>query len=262
MSSECQNTDCKQVALDRFYDAYALYEAGRYLSSMYLCGYVIEIGIKYKFWELGNTTLSKKLPASVVTYMFDSINAINDQAQNVNEAKKIIETASLPTNIRELCEYTQVIANIALKLGVKEDGKHEKQTRSLFNYLKNSPTTQVIIETVYPKTSEGSFHDTEKFLNVLIEWYEKLDFVYEQTRLSQFCTKHESSLKDWNTHLRYQPNVASDSVKSREMMVSCHDFLLEILKFRPTEIRDYQKMVKLLSIQSGDKNLQNLDKSE
>lgn len=260
MASECQRTDCKQMALDKFYDAYALYKADRYLSSMYLCGYVIEIGIKHKFWELGETALSNNLPKSIVTYMFDSVNAIPDDTPKVNEAKRIIGNTIFPTNIRELCEYTQVVADIALQLGVKEDGKQQEKSKSLSTHLKNSPITHVMIKTAYPKTSEGSFHDLEKFLEALIEWYKKLEFASEKSQLTQFRTKHESNIKDWNTHLRYQePNVASDSVKSREMMVSCHDFLLEILKFRPAEIRDYQKIVKLLAIQSGDNNLQNLD---
>jgi hypothetical protein len=49
---------CRQTAQNRLKDALVLYQQERYEATLYMCGYVIEIGIKAEFHRLANTIIS------------------------------------------------------------------------------------------------------------------------------------------------------------------------------------------------------------
>ena len=69
----------KELAYERIADAKALYDAGRYEGAFYICGYAVEMGLKYKIcktldWdEYPNVGKGSEKHKSFKTHKFDDL---------------------------------------------------------------------------------------------------------------------------------------------------------------------------------------------
>jgi HEPN domain-containing protein len=207
------NVDYKQVALDRFCDALALYKTERYSASFYMAGYVIEIGVKYKFVELGKT-VPEKVSLNVISYLL---------------------TGTKKTKIPDFKE----VANIASKFNKKapQDLSHIKM---------------VTLQRTPPGGTENRFHDTHSFIEGLFHWYEVFEhqdadslkkFIYTGNFKKFYGISNEKTV--WSTDLRYEPSDNKDENKAKEQLDLCFAFLRDILGYTDEEIKKHLVVTKL-----------------
>ncbi len=186
---------CKQTALDRLKDAFALYNAERYPAALYMCGYVIEIGIKAEFYRLANITLSSvdNKAGFIINQLFKS----HTQSELMNYFR-------FPTTI---FEFTKLLSDISIAINSTSGIR-------VFNKLNDFQ----IILTNQPATKS---HDIPAFLMSLNEWRIAVgepDFVINNYDIQKL---------EWGTYLRYgeaSPNnkevEQSDSRDALEMAIN------------------------------------------
>ncbi|MEZ5672905.1 MAG: hypothetical protein R3E08_11225 [Thiotrichaceae bacterium] len=191
----------REAALERFQDAIVLYAARRYSASLYMAGYVIEIGIKHKFVELGKIPLSKITPLSVL-YLFES--------EILNQP--------LPKYFKDIISLISDIQN-------KQAGKN----------VKNLAHVKTLLDTRYASADKKEFHNNHKFLKQLIEWYKVFQHA-EVNLLEDFYASQgfselypDSGEGTWSTSIRYKVTESHDEENAQKHLKLCTTFLLEIL---------------------------------
>jgi len=212
---------CKQTAQDRLRDAFALYNAERYSSALYMCGYVIELGVKAEFHKLANTELHvvKREAGAIINQLFTE--EYKDRKPSwMNQFK-------FPTTIREL---TKLICDAA---SLRDDTS--KPTLPTPRNLKNFGL--ILDNKLKPaKSSEqeddaqkSTFHDIPAFLKFLNEWKQSIgESGFDADEYGKIVTEF-----GWGTYLRYgeaSPNnkevEQSDSRDALEMAIK---FLEEVI---------------------------------
>ncbi len=200
---ECNNyEECKKVALDRLRDAIALFKGERYTGTLYMAGYVIEIGIKAELYRLANKEISCD-----GSQLKDIIEHLTEGITPKKSLKDWLYEFPFPP--KTLYELFVFFDNIA----------------SLHSSVKTTPKFTVIKENKYPKTKEGAFHNIPKFLEALNGWKKILNE-------GDFNSK-TYNIKDWKVEIRYSyPSVdktilEDDAKKALEISLR---FLEEVLK--------------------------------
>jgi len=209
----------REVALERFHDAVVLYLAKRYSTSLYMSGYVIEIGIKHKFIELGNMPLSKATPQSIL-YLF------------------------MPTILPEMQKQpTKRFKDMVNLITQKEDKQKDKSTKNL------SPV-KTLMETRYTpgdKKIEGkkqSLHDIREFFEQLLEWYRVfnhdevnlLEEFYTTSVFPELYPTDDNSVQIWSTNIRYEIPHKKHKEDALKHLNLCVTFLRDVLKYGRNEI--------------------------
>jgi len=218
MVDECSSTEsCKEAALDRFKDAFALYEKERYLAVVYMCGYVIELGIKSEFhklkdFRLDNDKMSGKA-SDIICYL------LKDRYSS-NELPEWMKNFTFPST---LFEFVNLIKNIA-----DEDKKGDKKSAKLLsNQISELNSFSVILSNrILPsKVGHSTFHNISDFLEELNRWKEKLGdktFLVEDYQIDEKL--------GWGVNLRYTGSVNTMNDKeAKEALLMSLKFCEEIL---------------------------------
>ena len=123
--------DYKKVAVERFVDATVLYQNGRYAASLYLSGYVIEIGAKAEFQRLGNIKLSQLAQQSgqIIENMFQRIY----QRQSPDN-ERWIKGFHFPESLFDFINFADNLASLK-----------ETRNKELHNQVKESDSIMAIL---------------------------------------------------------------------------------------------------------------------
>jgi hypothetical protein len=224
MTTSDEHENYKEVALERFHDAVVLYRAGRYSASLYMSGFVIEIGLKHKLFQLKNLSISQTAPQSIL-YLF------------MPQLPK-----PLPVRFRDVIELI-----ISIQESKKESSK----------MIKNEPHVKTLRESRYytppiEKKVDGekvSLHNNRNFFKQLLEWYEVSKPEHHETKqLKKFyeCREFSELYPDelnikvksvWSTSIRYnisqQEHSKEDVLKHLNL---CVTFLQDVLEYGRNEI--------------------------
>jgi len=174
--------DYKKAVLDRLEDAVALYEKKRYVASLYMSGYVIEIGIKVEFKRLSN------IPFSQVEGRLEQI-------------VKILSDVSMPnfTTLLDFMKYASDVSGNFL-------GKQKLDNRNVY---------KAIVTQKYdpPSGSDNKLHDINGFLQELKKWKETIgenegDFETEHYDIKTKC--------GWETNLRYGSETQTNNSEEKD----------------------------------------------
>lgn len=199
---ECNNhEECKKVALERLRDAIVLFKAERYTATLYMVGYVIEIGIKAEFFRLANKEIS-----------FDG-----------NQFKKIMEHLIEKTSVKKSVKNWLETFSFPPKT-LKELFVFLERITEFHSSVKETPRFTVITQNRYSKTEEG-FHDLGKFLEALQEWKKILGE-------EDFSSK-TYNLKNWKVEIRYSYPSADKTLlenNAKEALEISLSFLKNVLK--------------------------------
>jgi len=217
MIEECSSEEsCKEAALDRFKDAFALYEKERYLAVVYMSGYVIELGIKSEFHRLKNYQLSEithKLNG-IIQYLFEKwFSESNLPDWMINFA--------FPTTIFDFLNF---ISNIADTFPTKKEKGSEASI--LKNYINNSNAFSVILSNrQLPDKDAGSkHHNISGFLSELNNWRKR---VGESTFPLE---DYDIEKLGWAVNLRYTGSVNTmNDEDAKKALLMTMKFLKEIL---------------------------------
>jgi len=236
---ECKDYEqCKKVALDRLMDAIVLFNRERYTATLYMVGYVIEIGIKAEFFRLANKEIS--FDQDKLKKIIDHL-IVNDKGTNLSlpkDVKKWLCTFSFPPKtLYELLVFWEKIV-------------------SLHSSVKGESRFTVIMQNRYPKNTDGSFHDTNKFLKALNGWKKILD--------GGNFNSNTYNIEDWKVEIRYSsPSVdktilEDDAKKALETSLS---FLEDVLKIGD-EIVKIRKEIELTKPSSIRKKSEPINKEQ
>jgi hypothetical protein len=250
MADECSSAQsCKEAALDRFKDAFVLYEGKRYLAVLYMSGYVIELGIKSEFHRLKDLDISKMNVGNIVKHLF----SFSDSKQ---EQSEWIEKFALLSTLFELVNFIKNIANEDKNLDKKEGKK------LLANKIESSNTFEVILSnrllprkkeknstkkeensTKKEENSTSTFHDISGFLQTLWEWKKQVGD--ETFSVDDYKIDDEKGLR-WSVKLRYMTNDSALSENNDEQpeetakkaLLMSIKFLKEILQVDVSKYED------------------------
>jgi len=183
-SKEQSIQDSKNCALDRLKDALALYEKDRYVAVIYMCGYVIELGIKSEFHRLGNIPLCdvKIKPKSIINLLFKD-----------RVGLEWMNSFSFPSTIFEFATF---IRNIAIKPKLTSGNT----SKELGNVIQDSNEFSVILSNRQQpsKDGESTFHNITGFLTALNDWKDAVG--EEKFSVEDYCIDKKLG---WSTNLRY-----------------------------------------------------------
>jgi len=219
---ECKNyEECKKVALDRLQDAIILFKGERYTATLYMVGYVIEIGIKAEFFRLANKEIS-----------FDG-----NQFKNIIE--HLIEKASPKKSFKDwLDEFSFPPKTL------KEWFVFLEKITEFYNLVKGTSRFTVIVQNRHPKTEEG-FHNIGKFLEALQGWKKILGDKY-------FDSKNYN-LKNWKVEIRYSyPSVEKIILEdeAKKALENSLIFLEDVLKIG-NELVQIRQEIELITKQGS-----------
>jgi len=197
---ECQNyEECKKVALDRLRDAIVLFKAERYTGTLYMAGYVIEIGIKAEFFRLANKRISfngDKLK--------DIMEYLTEKASPKKSFKNWLDIFSFPPKtLNELFIFLERITEF-------------------YSSVKETSRFKVITQNRYPKENEGSFHDIKRFYEELKGWKKILEE-------DDFGSK-TYNIKDWKVEIRYSYPSEITLEDAKQALETALNFLKDVLK--------------------------------
>jgi len=215
--------------------------------SLYLSGYVIEIGIKHKIIELGNRPWTELTPQAILyafakDYMFPPLDANSNSVAllSLSESfKKMLSGVSVP--------------------------KDQKET-------KNLPHVKTITEARFIADGKSSkLHDVRKFIEQSIKWYEvsmpedretkQLKKFYECQEFSELYPEdlNTSNWVNWNTDIRYEISQQEHKKDAWQHLNLCAIFLQDILEYGRNDIGE--NFLEKLESDSNEIDQNFLDKS-
>jgi HEPN domain-containing protein len=208
MTTSDEHENYKKVALERFYDAVVLYRAGRYSASLYMSGYVIEIGIKYKLVEL------TKLP----------LNEVNHQSIVYLLTKQPQEP--LPKDFRGLLSLVQTQKDIGKQSHVKVVVDPRYPIHDNRKFLEELLDWYRVLDHAEKETLE-KFYNSPEFL----ELYPK-----KSQNNDSSSTIKLTSITQWSTELRYEVPQEQHKEDVEKHLKLCADFLITVLKYSESDI--------------------------
>ncbi len=194
---------CRQSAQDRLKDAFALYNAERYSTTLYMCGYVIELGIKAEFHKLANTKLDevKDEAGTIINQLF---------TEEYKDRKPLwMNQFRFPTTIKELAK---LICNVA---SLRDD-----TSKPILPTPRNLKNFGLILDNkLKPEKSEddaqkSTFHDIPAFLKFLNEWKQSVgESGFDADEYERIVTEF-----GWGTYLRYGETPVINVIESEEII--------------------------------------------
>jgi hypothetical protein len=190
----------KELAVQRFKDAYALYESRQFSGCYYMCGYAIEIGLQGRFKLLGEYPIKDE-----VTYnkIFDFVFSYSHKNKNRN----------FPVTVYDFCKNPQKEDKSSLKISLITDGRNSGNTHS----IKNLIVSLLMWYEYFSSVSDFQINCQE-----------------EKSYLKNFSDK-SSLIKNWTTDLRYRDSIkekdnSSEEDECKNSLKDCLDFLRNFLK--------------------------------
>lgn len=213
---EAKNQDqCKQVALDKFKDAFILYEKERYLGAFYMSGYVIENGIKSELCRLEN----KEQSLDDWTNFFNTYIVANYYS-GTNVTPPAFD--GFQPNIKSFLDFIFYI------LKLQPPTTSAKQFK---NYMiETRKDIHSILEKRAPQTPENKYHDVKCFLEQLIIWQK---YFVGENEIN--VDDYDISKFSWNSSLRYAFVTSIDDenikCKAKQALQMALNFLKNVLVF-------------------------------
>lgn len=252
-SESLAQIDYRHIAFERLQDAFALYEAGRYSASLYLSGFVIEIGIKAEFQRLGKinfNNIEEQKKTSIYKHLFGNID-LNDASN------KLVDKFRFPQTVSEFVEFIQNIVVLEKKNGSKD----------IKNQIKDFSNEFSTILTTRPKPKQGgdnngsTFHDTKGFLEALDDWRS----VIEEKRFTISDYDISGSL-GWGIGLRYgetSDRSTTEEVDAKNGLKMAINFFKEFFEEYSDRISIYENQLNGLSstIESNTSDIEDEDYS-
>ena len=211
---------CKQTAQNRLRDALFLFQKERYEATLYMCGYVIELGIKAEFHRIGNISINNEEINSRSKAIIKHLGT-NAFKEKEGGYPKWLDSFKFPET---LFEYISFINDIGQLAG-------QKNLKSLHNRIDESNEFHVILtnrQLPAKDESTSTFHNISAFLQSLNEWkiaIEENNFEVDKYKIDK--------LLGWGTYLRYgesnpnnmeensiQPDIEENSKKALEMAIA------------------------------------------
>ncbi len=214
MTDLSTQSDSCEVAFNRFHDAIVLYQAERYSMSLYMSGFVIEIGTKYMLTELSKLQLSDL----TVEYIIKTIDYLGGEKMK-----------PLPKDIRGLIDPVNKLATNKIPI--------------------NQTAVKALLEKKYqPKSNSKEkedgkkFHDNRGFLKQLLEWYkvfdhekvDSLELFYNSPEFLELYPDPENikpGIVKWGTELRYDISQQDHQKSAEKHLRLSETFLLTVLKY-------------------------------
>jgi len=207
MTTSDEHQNYRKIALERFHDAIVLYAARRYSASLYMVGYVIEIGIKHKLVELTKLPLNKVNHQSIV-YL------LTQQSQE-----------PLPDDFRGLLSLAQKLKDIGKNSHVKVVIDPRYPIHDNRKFLEELLAWYRVLDHAEKETLE-KFYNSPEFS----ELYPKP----EDNNSSS--TINLTSIIQWSTKLRYEVPQEQHKEDAEKHLKLCTIFLITVLKYSESDI--------------------------
>lgn len=213
----------KVVALNRLKDAVALYEEGRYLGTIYMAGYVIEIGVRSEFYRLSSASLNERMIADIL--------------------KELYKPPSLPLT---LLGFLNFIVD-------KEKQKIES--------LRSIKVKAIVQGRIIDDDSSSKYHNITKYLETLQEWkklfseppFSLEDYQIDKTHGWDTSLRYEDEAKVNNI------NIETDE-KARSAILMSIKFLKKIVLNEGTPEHDaVLKYENKINLSNKEADLSNID---
>lgn len=207
--------DFCEVAFNRFHDASVLYQAERYSMSLYMSGYVIEIGTKYMLAELSELQVSDLTVESIIRTIAYLVGG---------------ETQSLPKNIQGLIGLVEKLRTTPNQTAIKSllEKKYQPKNNS--------------------KEDGKKLHDNREFLKQLLEWYKVFDHkkldslelfynspefleLYPDPATEKTNINKSAGIVKWDSELRYDISQQDHQKSAEKHLRLSETFLLTVLKY-------------------------------
>ncbi|GEM_PF-2718221 len=242
---ECHDCrECKNAALARLKDAIALLNAGRYMGTLYMTGYVIEIGVKSELFRLAEIEISFDMGKEILDYLSDVA---------LTKPKNEIETEQRRQYLKKLLD------NIfrSSKGPIVKTLKAFLSDTNLPKQFSEIPASWVIIYNEYPSNPKkksnnpntpppkSKSHNIEDFLDELLGW--KNLFKETPPDNNQYFDLNRYKFDfAWDTKLRYSfenDQISAQDVvkaKAKKAVETSIDFLKDVLGLK-NEIKELMK---------------------
>jgi len=230
---ECQDCkECKNAALARLMDAIALLNAGRYMGTLYMVGYVIEIGVKSELFRLAETKISFDMGKEILDYLSD-VALTKPKTETVKKQRR-----------QQLEQLLEKIFRSSKGPIVSKTLKAFLSDANLPEEFSKIPASWVIIYNEYPRNPKkkpkspntdalpkSKSHNIEDFLDELLGW-KKLFKETPPGNNQDFDLKRYKFDFDWDTKLRYSwfdnDQIPAQNIVKKAVETSIH-FLKDVL---------------------------------
>jgi HEPN domain-containing protein len=241
---ECQDCkECKNAALARLKDAIALLNAGRYMGTLYMVGYVIEIGVKSELFRLAETEISSdKMGKEILDYLSD-VAWTKPKTETVKKQRR-----------QQLEQLLGKIFRSSKGPIVSKTLKAFLSDANLPEEFSEIPASWVIIYNEYPRNPKKSkspntppkskAHNIGDFLDELSGWKNLFKETPPDNNQYFDLKKRYKFDFDWDTKLRYSFDndqiLAQNAVKAKKAVETSIDFLKDVLGLK-NEIKELMK---------------------
>jgi len=243
---ECENyQECKNTALERLGDAVALLNAGRYMGTLYMVGYVIEIGVKSELFRLAETKISFDMGKEILDYLSD-VALTKPKTETVKKQRR-----------QQLEQLLGKIFRSSKGPIVSKTLKAFLSDANLPEEFSEIPASWVIIYNEYPRNPKKSkspntppkskAHNIGDFLDELSCWKNLFKETPPDNNQYFDLKKRYKFDFDWDTKLRYSfdndqilAQNAVKAIKAKKAVETSIDFLKDVLGLK-NEIKELMK---------------------